>query len=286
MPSWTPNAGRRRGPVCRAGASPWPVATRGFIRPRVPEDGTSSGSPRPGCSIRGAAAPALFSPGRRSAVRAAEFGSIRAGARGDSERDAPAAPRRRAGIPHGPGRASRAFSAEHRFTAAALSASPRAARWIDPRSRSGTDCWAIPRMPRPSSSRSPGPGSRRSTIAGSRLRERPASRLLDGRAVEPAISIRVSKGSHLSLGPVREGVRSYLCIAGGFSVSAAPGFPARISEGEILLRDGWGTASPASSISMSGDQVRQTSPAFAARIPDRKLSRGGAHRARAAGGSI
>jgi KipI family sensor histidine kinase inhibitor len=84
----------------------------------------------------------------------------------------------------------------------------------------------------------------------------PCIATLDGRAIDSATSIRISKGSHLSLGPVREGVRSYLCLAGGFSVSAAPGIPPRISEGEILFAAA-GARVPASSIPSPGARAPQ-----------------------------
>jgi KipI family sensor histidine kinase inhibitor len=66
----------------------------------------------------------------------------------------------------------------------------------------------------------------------------PCDARVDGREIPYGAPVRVLRGSRVAIGSVHAGVRSYLCISGGFSVSPAPGIPARIVAGDILFVHG------------------------------------------------
>ncbi len=70
---------------------------------------------------------------------------------------------------------------------------------------------------------------------------------IDGRKIRGGEPIAVPRGSRLVLGPVREGVRAYVCVAGGLEVPVAPGLPVRIRPGDLLFALGraGGSGSPA-----------------------------------------
>lgn len=75
---------------------------------------------------------------------------------------------------------------------------------------------------------------------------------LDGRKISGGEPVRVPKGSRLALGPVLEGVRAYLCVAGGIESPASPGLPARIRPGDVLFSCAPDPSAPRRSPNTSG----------------------------------
>lgn len=72
----------------------------------------------------------------------------------------------------------------------------------------------------------------------------PCDARVDGREIPFGTPVRVLRGARVAIGSVHAGVRSYLCIAGGFSVSPASGIPARIAAGDVLFAPASAPVSP------------------------------------------
>jgi KipI family sensor histidine kinase inhibitor len=72
----------------------------------------------------------------------------------------------------------------------------------------------------------------------------PCDAALDGRAFAGGAPLRISRGSKLVLGPVRSGVYSYLCVAGGLAAAGRLALPTRLAAGDQILR-ALGEAGPA-----------------------------------------
>ncbi|MDQ6892391.1 MAG: 5-oxoprolinase/urea amidolyase family protein [Acidobacteriota bacterium] len=62
----------------------------------------------------------------------------------------------------------------------------------------------------------------------------PCDAVLGRSNVRPGVPFSMVRGERLSIGPMREGARAYLCVAGGLS---DPGlFPERVASGDLLFR--------------------------------------------------
>jgi antagonist of KipI len=84
----------------------------------------------------------------------------------------------------------------------------------------------------------------------------PCDAVLGRSNVRPGVPFSMVRGERLAIGPVREGARAYLCVAGGLEASNAGPVPARVASGDLLFR---AAAAPA------GKAVRiARSPAFSA----------------------
>ena len=66
----------------------------------------------------------------------------------------------------------------------------------------------------------------------------PCEALLGRSGVRPGAPVPMVRGERLSIGPVREGARAYLCVAGGLAASDPGPVPRRIESGDVLLRPG------------------------------------------------
>ena len=73
--------------------------------------------------------------------------------------------------------------------------------------------------------------------------------------VRPGVPFPMARGERLAIGPVRDGARAYLCVAGGLLASEPGPVPQRLAAGDILLR---AAAAPPRSVRLA------RSPAFPA----------------------
>jgi len=64
----------------------------------------------------------------------------------------------------------------------------------------------------------------------------PCEALLGRSAIKAGAPFWMARGERLSIGPVRDGVRSYLCVAGGLALPDAGPVPRRLETGDLLLR--------------------------------------------------
>jgi biotin-dependent carboxylase-like uncharacterized protein len=64
----------------------------------------------------------------------------------------------------------------------------------------------------------------------------PCDAALDGRAFAGGAPLRISRGSKLVLGPVRSGVYSYLCVAGGLALAGRLALPTKLAAGDQIIR--------------------------------------------------
>jgi len=64
----------------------------------------------------------------------------------------------------------------------------------------------------------------------------PCDALLGRSNVRSGVPFSMVRGERLAIGPVREGARAYLCVAGGLEASGPGPLPARVASGDLLFR--------------------------------------------------